>query len=211
MSMENTINPKKGRIQLNTDEIIIDYNKVVQNTLNMVSFIMTNLQETEFDIVPNPPLFNHFKLVEIQYVGDKKIYLNMWIFNHALNDIIKAINLSLGRANYFSELMELNGKTFSIEDYEKHEKKLNKKYLKRDMPSLITGIEQKLTKPLIHLEYIKSINDVRKCLEHRAGIVTEIDTNTEVESKNVLMMKWMAQEISVIRKGERIVIDKPFT
>ncbi|RIV72630.1 hypothetical protein [Flagellimonas aequoris] len=201
--------PKSARIKLEADQITNDYVKIAQNTCNMLAFISSNLQGIPFKDIPPPPVFTSFNLGQIEYVGDKRIYLDMWLYNHGVNDIIKGVNLSLARANYFSDLMSLQGKKMTVKDYEEFEKKTNKKYLRKDLPALIESTGHLVTKPLKYSDHIISINNIRKCLEHRVGKVTEIDAKTEVEEKLVLKLKWIALQLSLVRNGKAIIIEKP--
>ncbi len=133
----------------------------------------------------------------------------MWLYNHGVNDIIKGVNLSLARANYFSDLISLQGKKMTVKDYEEFEKNTNKKYLKKDLPALVKSTGNLVAKPLKYTDHIISINNIRKCLEHRTGKVTEIDAKTEVEEKLVLNLKWIALQLSLVRDGKEIIIEKP--
>lgn len=200
--------PNRARIRLEADQITNDYVKIAQNSCNMLAFISSNLMDKPFYDIPPPPVFTSFSLGQMEYVGDKKIYLDMWLYNHAVNDIIKGINLSLARANYFSDLMNLQGKKMKLKDYEEFEKKTNKRYLRKDLPTLIELTGNLVAKPLKYTDHIISINNIRKCLEHRTGKVTEIDAKTEMEEKLVLNLKWIALQLSVIRDGKEIIIEK---
>ncbi len=200
--------PKKANIRLEADTITNDYVEIVQNSCNMLAFITSNLLSIPFDKIPSPPVLGHFEFNKINYVGDKKIYLDMWLFNHGINDIIKGLNLSMARASYLSEMTKLKGKTILYEEYIDFEKRINKKFLKKDLPTLISLTSELVNKPLILTNEIISINNSRKCLEHRAGIVTEIDTNSENEDKKQLEIKWIGTQLTVLRNGKRQIIDK---
>ncbi|MFA6402734.1 MAG: hypothetical protein WCX31_14110 [Salinivirgaceae bacterium] len=177
--MPQEIIPKKARIRLEADSITNDYVGIVQNSCNMLAFITSNLNNIPFEDIPSPDYFSgYIEFNKINYVGDKKIYLDMWLFNHGINDIIKALNLSMARASYLSEMTRVKGKTMLYEDYMDFEKSINKKILKKDLPTLISLTSKLVNKPLILTEEILSLNKARKCLEHRTGIVTETDTNT---------------------------------
>ncbi|HEX9827952.1 MAG TPA: hypothetical protein VGA80_15240 [Flavobacteriaceae bacterium] len=206
MSQNKT--PIKAKIILEADSIIIEYIKIVQNTCNMFAFITSNLNDIPFDEIPKPPIISNIKLGDIDYVGDKKNYLDMWLFNHGMNDIIKAINISLGLANYLAEITSLNKTNIKYGEYIEFEKRLNKKYLKKDLPALIDLTSKLVNKPLIYVEEIKSINDVRKCHEHRSGIVTEIDTNSNDGEIPNLKMKWIGNQLSYERNGDEFIIYK---
>jgi len=201
--------PKKANIRLEADTIINDYVVIVQNSCNMLAFITSNLENIPFSKIPSPPILGHIEFNKINYVGDKKIYLDMWLFNHGINDIIKGLNLSMARANYLAEMTKLKGKTILYEEYQDFEKRINKKFLKKDLPTLISLTSELVNRPLIYTDEIIALNNSRKCLEHRAGIVTEIDTNIENDSKQQLEIKWIGTQLTVLRNGERIIIDKP--
>jgi hypothetical protein len=175
----------------------------------MLAFITSNLSDIPFEEVPSPPILSNINLGEINYVGDKKIYLDMWLFNHGMNDIVKAINISLGRANYLSEMTSLDKTTIKYGEFQEFEKRLNKKFLRKDLPTLIKLTSELVNKPLIHIEEIMSINDARKCQEHRAGIVTEIDTNSTDNDIPQLKIKWIGNKLSYNRDGEEVIIDEP--
>ncbi len=199
--------PKKANIRLEADAIVNDYVGIVQNSCNMLAFITSKLKDIPFEDIPRPPVLGYVEFNKIKYVGDKKIYLDMWLFNHGINDIIKALNLSMARANYLAEMMNLKGKTITIEEYQNFEKRINKKFLKKDLPALISHTSDLVNKPLIYIDEIISLNNSRKCLEHRAGIVTEIDTNLEVDNNQFLEIKWIGTQLSVLRNSKKIVIE----
>ncbi|GEL10781.1 hypothetical protein SAMN05192550_0168 [Flavobacterium glycines] len=195
-------------IRLEAETIINDYVEIVQNSCNMLAFITSNLKNIPFDEIPSPPVLGYFEFNKINYVGDKKIYLDMWLFNHGINDIIKGLNLSMARANYLLDMTKLEGKTMLYGEYVDFEKRINKKFLKKDLPTLISLTSEIVSKPLILTDEILSINNCRKCLEHRNGIVTEIDTNIEIENNKKLKIKWIGTRLTVLRNGEMQMIDK---
>jgi len=205
MSKEKT--HKKANIRLEADTIVNDYVEIVQNSCNMLAFITSNLNDIPFEDIPKPPVLGYIEFNKINYVGDKKIYLDMWLFNHGINDIIKAINLSMARANYLAEMMNLKGKTILYEEYQDFVKIINKKFLKKDLPTLINLTSDLVNKPLIYIDEIVSLNNSRKCLEHRAGIVSEIDTNIKIDEKHQLEIKWIGTQLTVLRNGKKIIID----
>lgn len=115
-----------------------------------------------------------------------------WLFKKAFEEFVVGLTESLIEAHKFSKLSSLSKSTkhgdisLSKEEIEENIIEINSRPLKLNFPTLIKEIEEELNINLPLKSEVISINQVRNCLVHRNGIVTDKDTNNNEEDSLLL-------------------------
>ncbi len=193
---------KRAKIELNSDQIINDYIKIAVNSLNMIALIFESTKEKEFNEIPafSSPSLMEMKLQKFEYVQGINFMLNKWLIDKGIGDVIRGISFSLSRAKFFIRLTEeAQGKQMTIEEYENLEQQLSQEAIKKPFGKLIDEINKFKDESLSYIEEIKSINQLRNCIEHRNSMVQKIDFN---DADEVLKLKWC--EVVLTVDGEKI-------
>lgn len=197
---------KRATLHLDANTIVGDYKKIAQHSANMISFITNSTADLVFEEIPCLPVFFKFSMGEIKYDNDKKHFLEHWIFEKGLVDVVKGVIMCLARANYLLELKKLKGKVMTKAEYDALHTEINTTTLKKHLPELIEDLNEGLKEPLSYIEEITSINKVRNCLEHRNSFVTKKDCNTQEKGEDVLQMRWISPSIEVTRGSEVMLV-----
>lgn len=133
------------------------------------------LQTDSLPIIINDPL-TEFKP---ELTKDRTL---IWLFKKAFEEFIIGLSESLIVAHKFSKLYCLSNLTSikslkNKEEFDAQYLKINRRPLKLPFPKLISEIEVDLNISIPLKSEILSINQVRNCLVHRNGLVTDEDIN----------------------------------
>lgn len=109
----------------------------------------------------------------------------IWLFKKAFEEFIVGLTESIIEAHKFSKIYTLSNLTrqksiFSKEEIDEKILQINTRPQKLPFPTLISEIENELNISIPFKSEIISINQVRNCLVHRNGLVTNKDINDEV-------------------------------
>lgn len=131
-----------------------------------------------------------------------------WLLRKAFEDFIVGLTESLIEAyktvKFFSFANKTKIHSFTIEKIEEEIEKINKKPLSLSFPNLIDEIESELNSPFSLCEEIKSINQVRNCLVHDNGIVSNRRINDK--ENNLLRLKFIELIVIAEKNGEIIQV-----
>jgi hypothetical protein len=106
-----------------------------------------------------------------------------WLFCRAFEDFVVGMSESLIEAHKIPQYLKLAKLTteelISPEELKKRIDSINKKPLKLPFPSLIKEIEAEFNVAFSLKNQVLSINQVRNCLVHRNGVVSDFDINNQ--------------------------------
>lgn len=127
-----------------------------------------------------------------------------WVLRKAFEDFIVGLSQSLIEANRFLKLHDLSLRTKDEpirgqEEMEKILSKIHTEPTRQSVPDLIRTVEEQLSIQLPLKDEILSVNQVRNCLVHRAGIVTDKDTRT-----TSLILKYLDLVMYVQHSGGQV-------
>lgn len=131
-----------------------------------------------------------------------------WLFQKAFEEIIIGLTPSLIEAFKVLKVRDLYLTNNTYENTEALNQVLSRIDIeahKMHFPGLIAKIESYLGHILVFSEEILSINQVRNCLVHRQGIVSEKDLNDK--DSETLNLKWQSLNYYEIKGEEKILLD----
>lgn len=178
-------------------DLLISLEQVLEECSNSILLGFTNLdqlnQNPEHQLTAEDG-FHIFGVYGKKYdlVSRKKIFRN-WILKKGFEDLIKAATNSLISANVVLDLKKELAKRNNRSTFKEfinliRDPSLSQNPTKRHFPELLKNIRPSLSSELVYEKEIQSINNIRKCLVHRNGLVTHVDTF----GKDELTMKWVA-------------------
>ena len=103
-------------------------------------------------------------------VERRQAYTN-WLLAKGFQDLARGIHDTLKEAFLYVELFPRNGTSFPVSIFET----ARRTAATLSFPGLLKEIERRLSMTLHFSDQLNSIQQVRNCLEHRSGIVGDID------------------------------------
>jgi len=155
------------------------YQSVIESK-ELVHFCMASMETAD---LTTPPKFDNgdveYKFPAPERSADqRRAMYQAWIAARALQEIVRGIMVTLQEVLFVIELMKLNG-TVTDENTNTNLAKTRKTINSYRHPQLLTKINQALKSPLEFEVEMTSLNAVRNCLEHRAGVVGGGDVNSD--------------------------------
>jgi hypothetical protein len=143
-------------------------------------------------------------------IQEQKLITLNWALTKAFEEFINGLTKTL-KENYrflhvYSLSSDKNPKT--KEEFDLELKKLSERIEKAHFPEFIELVEEKLGKQLLLKEEVLTINQIRNCLVHRHGIVSEKDIKNSVSGD--LRLKWSSLKFFTKKDGEEVEITYDF-
>jgi hypothetical protein len=110
----------------------------------------------------------------VDFAERKATYTN-WLLSKAFQDLARAVNEALQEAYCYVEVLALPGGTSTWGALQETIKSIQVKANKMHFPELLRHVGERLNTKLQFGEEYSSLQKVRNCLEHRAGVVGERD------------------------------------
>jgi hypothetical protein len=104
-----------------------------------------------------------------------------WILGKAFQELLRAVRHALEEAHVMAALLTKEHKIRSNVTFEDFLKPFQGKAAGLSFPKLLAAVNELLDPKLDFSESYKSLQTARNCLEHRAGIVSKIETKGDVE------------------------------
>lgn len=123
-----------------------------------------------------------------------------WILSRAIQELLRAVRHALEEAHVITALLTAKHQIRSNDTLANFLKPLKSKAAGLRFPDLLAAVNNLLNPKLEFADSYKSLQAARNCLEHRAGIVGEIDTKGGPEFK----LSVPRVKIFYMRGGEQI-------
>jgi len=203
--------PEKLEIKFQLNEISNKAMRQLNSTINAVKHIYHSILNYDVNYIPPlesetvPLLILDEENPENNTPSNDKTF--MWVFKCAFEGLITGLTESLGYA-YESLKIGALSKTTSLENPGNRDmilaeiEKIKERSKRLYFPSLILEIEKELNTLLLYKEEILSINQVRNCLVHRSGKVTDLDINDK--GSELLRLKYVEMAIYVRENGQMV-------
>lgn len=120
---------------------------------------------------------------QVQDTVASKTHFKLWLLKKGFEDLIKGISLSLIEAYFFTSIVSKHKDLKTPQQLHEETERIRKKASKLHLPELFKRIKPFLTSDLSYESQILSLNQVRNCLVHRNGLVTEFDINNQVQNQ----------------------------
>jgi hypothetical protein len=182
-------------VEVNISDILDKFNRHMAETERAISFFYhASISPTIQSIDPLQTHTIAFSLLQPheRIISDETVSAaTIWLFKKAFEELIIALQESLKQAYIFARFYLVHHQTKdaplgSKEEAEQQVKAIFKKSSSLNLPDLVNQIEKDLMIQLPLKNQILSINQVRNCLVHRAGIVSEKDINDDANQSLVL-------------------------
>jgi len=214
-NMENKEN-YSATLTIQPSDLLISLQRVLEESSNSIFIGLSNLkniteQPDEFLIAEDN--FHSFPVFGKKYdLESRKVIFKNWLLKKGFEDLTRAATNALVSANVILDMkMELKKRNnrSTIQEFIDLIKnpEISSNPTKRHLPELLTSIKESLSGELTYEQEIRSINNIRRCLVHRNGLVTKVDTYGGKELK----LKWIAFQPIYTKEdtGEVIEITEP--
>jgi len=201
------MNKIKVSLKLKPEDLLITLETKLMECTNAVFFginSIDNIKDLPDDLrTDDKSIFTYYPIGKLDIEQSKENFKE-WVLKKGFGDLIIALTELLIS---FSSIIDIENKVNrkgkgTINEFVNLIFEPNYSNSKKSFPALIEKIEKVIGKPLVYKAEIISINQIRRCLEHRNGIVRPTDFNTE----NGIKLKWLYYEVFTKRNGKL----KPF-
>ena len=104
------------------------------------------------------------------------LYKN-WLLAKGFHELARGVHETLEEAILYIELLKTPTGPTTVGAFQAHVAAIRKRAGKLAFPTLLAEVNAGLTAPLAFADEFKSIQQVRNCLEHRAGTVGAVDVD----------------------------------
>lgn len=182
-------------IKFTLEDVVNVFLDHLKETTNCVTHIYYSIQEADIDLnKPMPtdsfPLAINNEKPSLT-LNEQKVASFEWVIRKAFEDFIIGLTKSLKEANKIIKTLILSEKpkySMEREEIENELRKVDDEIEGLHFPKLIEFFENYLGHPLPFREEIISINQIRNCLVHRGGLVS----NKDVKNNNELELRWIS-------------------
>jgi hypothetical protein len=190
-------------LTLNLDAIIAPAQNAVVLSSEIVDFVFASFDKADLSKKPaNEATRYKFKSPDVSAADRRSMYEN-WLFAKAFQDLMRGLRGSLEQAYFFLELLSGPTKVSSSITLEAFFAPLKKKAATLNFGDLLAQVNSKLPEPLNFLEAYESLQRARNCLEHRGGIVGEVDA----PAGGVMILKFPRAKVFYLRMGQEIEVE----
>lgn len=184
MSTSNpTETPAVWQATLHPDRVTGPLWQAARTSVETINLALNALEVADLAVPPEAPkaLFA-LGFGGVRDPAERKAAYTNWLLGKGFQEITRGVRQTLEEAFLYCELFKTVGGSVLWGDVLAIRKKAGKK----DFGALLRGVSQRLHTPLIFAQEFQSLQDVRNCLEHRAGIVGTEDVGDDGRLKLVL-------------------------
>ncbi len=202
---------KEIQLNIQISEVSNKCLRLINKTTTNIAFIHNAV--LNIDTITFPPLQTDGLPITIDDPNENALNISPkekaldWLLKKAFEEFILGLTESLIEAYKVVKLKTFSIKTktqtFTVDQINEEIEKISKKPLELPFPKLIDEIEAELKKRLNLSDEIKSINQVRNCLVHDNGIVSDKRINDK--ENNCLNLKYI--ELVVISEKDGKIIE----
>lgn len=164
---------KPLQVTLNADGVTAPLVRAVRDTVETIGLALSALATANLSEAPSiPDAFPQFRYgTEQRSTEERKAAYTAWLLSKGFQDLSRGIREMLEEAYLYVGMYKMVGQSATWGDVEARRKEASD--LK--FPPLLAKINAELLSPLKFTDEFLSLQKVRNCLEHRAGVVSERD------------------------------------
>jgi predicted KAP-like P-loop ATPase len=190
-------------LTLNLDAILAPTQNAAVLSTELVDFMFDAMGKADLSKKPaNDATQYKFKTPEISAAERRAMFEN-WLFLKGFQDLMRGVRASLEQAYLFLELLTRPQKTKSDTTLMDFLAPFRRKAAKLNFPDLLDQVNGKLPKSLNFVDAYHSLQRARNCLEHRNGIVSDVDA----PARGVMLLSFPRVKNFYIRKGQEIELE----
>lgn len=167
--------PPTLKLELNLDAIIVHAQNAVVLSSEIVDFMFDALDKADLSKKPSNETTQYkFKTPEISAADRRAMFAN-WMLSRAFQDLMRGVRASLEQAYFFLELLAGPRKAKSNTTLEELFEPFKRRAATLSFGDLLEQVNSKLPQPLNFVDAYHSLQKARNCMEHRNGIVGNVD------------------------------------
>lgn len=196
--------PKIVQFRLNGNGVIAPVHRAVRDSIEVLGIALNALAGTDFANVPRVPgsmmAFGLTSSEPVDFEERRTAYTN-WLLSKAFQDLARSINEALQEAYFYVEVLNLQGGESTWGDLMETFRDIRRRANQMNFPDLLRAVSTRLKTPLQFADEYNSLQKVRNCLEHRAGVVGERD----LDADRNLKLRFPTFEV-VIKNGDKEIV-----
>jgi hypothetical protein len=190
-------------LELNLDSVIIPAQNAVVLSSEIVDFFSDAMAKADLSKKPfNEATQYKFRTPEISAADRRAMYEN-WIFLKAFQDLMRGVRASLEQAYFFLELLSKPQMVKSDATLDEFFAPIRRKAATLNFGDLLDLVNSKFDPPLNFVDAYHSLQRARNCMEHRNGIVGDVDA----PSGGVMILRFPRVKNFYFRKGLEVEIE----
>jgi hypothetical protein len=197
--------PQRHQLQLalNLDAIIVPTQHAVVLSSELVDFLYEAMATADLSKKPSNDVTRYkFKTPDIT-AADRRAMFENWIFSKGFQDLMRGVRTSLEQAYVFLELATRPQKAKSDTTLAEFFAPVKRRAAALNFGQLLVQVNTKLKTPLNFVDAYNSLQRARNCLEHRNGIVGDVDAR----GGDVMVLSFPRVKNFYLRHGEEIELE----
>jgi hypothetical protein len=172
----------------------------------MVAFCLHAIESADLGAPPSAPISAkmHYSFTGIERTAvERKEFYIRWIVAKGLNELARGVRSTFEEALFFIERMKNLCGEMTTEEFNSRIRAIRSRANRLNFPELMRQVNLGLTSPLTFEGEIASLQKVRNCLEHRAGVVGAAD----VDDAQLLTLHLPRIKAFIWRNNEEIELE----
>lgn len=194
------------QVTLNGQGVVAPVYRAVRDSLEVLSFALDTFEKADLAKVPPIPGgmmgFGLSSQDPVDLTERKATYTN-WLLSKAFQDLARSVNEALQEAYFYVEMLAQPGGTTTWGEFQGLMNGIRTTANKMHFQELLSHVGNRLNTPLNFGEQYISLQKVRNCLEHRAGVVSERD----LDANGKLKLRFPTYEVFIKKDdGTEVII-----
>jgi hypothetical protein len=171
--------PRTVMLQFNADAIVMPVARATKDSLEVIAIAFRAIEAADLSKPPVAPRTFFTMTVNSGSMdpSERRTAYENWLLSKGLQELARALNEALQEAYLCIHMMRRPPRTTTREEVEREIEDLRSRANGLKFPKLLNSVSDKLTTPLQFIDEYLSLQKVRNCIEHRAGVVGIKDTN----------------------------------
>jgi hypothetical protein len=175
--------PQQLRITLNASGVTGPALRAIQQSVETMSFYLAAIESGDLSA---PPHFDNSRF-HLRFSGEmspeqrKAMYTN-WLLSKGFQELARGVREMLEEAFFYNSMIQTAEGLKTWGEFQGQMQEVRKRAGRASFPDLMRWVNSGLTSPLHFEREFLSLQKVRNCLEHRNGVVSEIDTHEETKT-----------------------------
>lgn len=173
--------PARGELQIrvNPQGVINPAIIAMRDSLEMIALSLDALSKADLKQIPSiPNCFNNFSFTapKEEDLEQRKAALTRWLLTKGFQELVRGMHQTLEEAHLYLSVLRMSDGPSTLEKFKTDIAQIRKKAGNAKFPELMRLVNTALPTPLAFEAEFLSLQKIRNCMEHRAGIVGLDDT-----------------------------------
>ncbi|RWK92118.1 MAG: hypothetical protein EOR52_03095 [Mesorhizobium sp.] len=191
---------KTIHITANIDAVAEPALRACRSAVEIVAAALPALDSADFNNLPSTGFYN-LRFEPAEDNAEKRLTYKNWLLGKAFQELATGARSALEQAYIYCKAMSLKGMKASLPELQEMLAKNERRASRMNFPDLIGAIEGELDADLHFRSELLSLQKVRNCLEHRAGVVSTVDCNA---GENELKLDLPHLKMTVVIDGQEV-------